>query len=394
MFETGDWGGSDQKQDHLIYGLFGEISANENEAAAAIKSKEKSEESAENTRKKRKHRGNTKRKKTLGTDSLANSDSILSNIEADSEAVGLGKTKNNKRIKQGDNESNTKMGHQVMSEKPPKAIKGESYKKDEYELKSGNSQSHKKTRKKKKKSSNEEEGLKAQTDENQAKELTKDDVLTRPNSYYDTLPPVQPVKKASLGEKMKSKLESSRFRWINEQLYTTSGDHALTMFSAEPALFDVYHRGFRTQVEHWPVNPVNVIIQWLLERPVSLIVADFGCGDALIAQTVPNKVPLDSSSVDVAIFCLSLMGTDLQNYLLEAHRVLKKGGILKVAEVVSRVDPEAFVDSLSQLGFRLESRDESNKMFILMDFTKVKRKMPDCAELLGLKLKPCIYKKR
>ncbi|EDO41737.1 predicted protein, partial [Nematostella vectensis] len=218
----------------------------------------------------------------------------------------------------------------------------------------------------------------------------------------------------SLGEKMKSKLESSRFRWINEQLYTTSGDHALTMFSAEPALFDVYHRGFRTQVEHWPVNPVNVIIQWLLERPVSLIVADFGCGDALIAQTVPNKVhsfdlvakndlvtacnmanvPLDSSSVDVAIFCLSLMGTDLQNYLLEAHRVLKKGGILKVAEVVSRVDPEAFVDSLSQLGFRLESRDESNKMFILMDFTKVKRKMPDCAELLGLKLKPCIYKKR
>ena len=37
------------------------------------------------------------------------------------------------------------------------------------------------------------------------------------------------------------------------------------------------------------------------------------------------KVPLTSASVDVAVFCLSLMGTNLVDFLREAHRVLKVG---------------------------------------------------------------------
>lgn len=36
------------------------------------------------------------------------------------------------------------------------------------------------------------------------------------------------------------------------------------------------------------------------------------------------QTPLGSFSVDVAVFCLSLMGTNFANYLGEAHRVLKK----------------------------------------------------------------------
>lgn len=35
------------------------------------------------------------------------------------------------------------------------------------------------------------------------------------------------------------------------------------------------------------------------------------------------QIPLDSSSVDVAVFCLSLMGTNFPSYLKEAYRVLK-----------------------------------------------------------------------
>lgn len=37
------------------------------------------------------------------------------------------------------------------------------------------------------------------------------------------------------------------------------------------------------------------------------------------------QTPLDSSSVDVAVFCLSLMGTNYQSYLKESYRVLKPG---------------------------------------------------------------------
>lgn len=75
------------------------------------------------------------------------------------------------------------------------------------------------------------------------------------------------------------------------------------------------------------------------------MVADFGCGDAHLARSIPNKVhsfdlvaiakevtacnmahtPLSTASVDVVVFCLSLMGTDQSAYLTEANRVLKEG---------------------------------------------------------------------
>lgn len=76
------------------------------------------------------------------------------------------------------------------------------------------------------------------------------------------------------------------------------------------------------------------------------MVADFGCGDAKLARTFPdNKIhsfdlvavnqhvtagdmahtSLANGSVDIVVFCLSLMGTNLQSFIKEANRVLKIG---------------------------------------------------------------------
>lgn len=80
-------------------------------------------------------------------------------------------------------------------------------------------------------------------------------------------------------------------------------------------------------------------------RKSTYVIADFGCGEAELAKSVKQKVhsfdllasnelvtacdmahvPLANASVDVAVFCLSLMGTNLRDYLLEANRVLKTG---------------------------------------------------------------------
>lgn len=80
-------------------------------------------------------------------------------------------------------------------------------------------------------------------------------------------------------------------------------------------------------------------------RPKGHVIADFGCGEAKLAASVAqkvhsfdlvasndtvtacdmSKVPLSNASVDVVVFCLSLMGTNLRDYLLEANRVLKLG---------------------------------------------------------------------
>ena len=37
------------------------------------------------------------------------------------------------------------------------------------------------------------------------------------------------------------------------------------------------------------------------------------------------QVPLKEASVDIAVFCLSLMGTNTLEYIAEASRVLKLG---------------------------------------------------------------------
>ncbi|CAK9161758.1 unnamed protein product [Ilex paraguariensis] len=198
-------------------------------------------------------------------------------------------------------------------------------------------------------------------------------------------------------DKMRARLSGGHFRMINEKLYTCSGDQALNYFKEDTSLFNVYHAGYQEQMAHWPEQPVNIIIKWLKNHSPSLIVADFGCGDARLARNVKNKVfsfdlvandpsviacdmsntPLDSLSIDVAVFCLSLMGTNFSNYLQEAHRVLKPCGWLLIAEVKSRFDPKSggadpdrFSKAVCELGFMSVSKDISNKMFILLYFKK------------------------
>lgn len=44
------------------------------------------------------------------------------------------------------------------------------------------------------------------------------------------------------------KLKSARFRFINEQLYTSSGEEAMKIFREDPLAFEIYHQGYRSQV--------------------------------------------------------------------------------------------------------------------------------------------------
>ncbi|XP_050544094.1 uncharacterized protein LOC126907094 isoform X1 [Daktulosphaira vitifoliae] len=225
-------------------------------------------------------------------------------------------------------------------------------------------------------------------------------------------------------KRMKDKLKSARFRYLNEQFYSSTSQDALTYFKKEPDAFKAYHNGYMQQVKLWPVKPLDIIIKKLApmlkksseENPI--IVVDFGCGNAKLAQTFSkNKIHsfdlvavnnyvtagdmahtnLTNASVDVAVFCLSLMGTNLQSFIKEANRVLKIGGIMKIAEVESRFDNiNTFVLQLTKYGFESIKIDNSNEMFIFMDFKKIqdisktalKKKLPI------LELKPCIYKKR
>ncbi|TPX37586.1 hypothetical protein SmJEL517_g00473 [Synchytrium microbalum] len=222
---------------------------------------------------------------------------------------------------------------------------------------------------------------------------------------------------AAPSNKHAKKLAGAEFRWINEQLYTTTSYDAVDLFKTQPNMFDVYHQGFRSQVTTWPLNPINVIIASCSKLPKTTIIADLGCGDAQLAQDLShdykvhsfdlvskNKhvvacdiahVPLKDGSVDVVVICLALMGTNWADFVKEAVRILRKGGMLKIAEVTSRfVNVDDFVEYLTaSLGLKLKSQDVSNPMFILFDFVKKTEASAEVEDKSSL-LKPCVYKRR
>lgn len=242
------------------------------------------------------------------------------------------------------------------------------------------------------------------------------DLHLQPPTIAQHIPKAKPK---SYLEKLQSRLSGSQFRMLNEKLYTCSGEEAFKIFKEDPISFQCYHAGYQEQMCRWPSQPLDAIINWLKKRSTTLVVADFGCGDGKLAKNVKNEVfsldlvasdatiiacnmahtPLKTRSVDVTVFCLSLMGTDYSSFLVEAHRVLKSRGSLLIAEVRSRfdpnnggADPKYFIKALNTLGFSLVSKDFSNKLFIMFEFLKQDRK--GTTQCRWPTLKPCMYKRR
>ena len=65
---------------------------------------------------------------------------------------------------------------------------------------------------------------------------------------------------------MREKLVSSRFRYLNQTLYTTPSTSSYELFTQNPTFFTEYHEGFRRQVSVWPENPVDGFIKWIEMR--------------------------------------------------------------------------------------------------------------------------------
>ena len=212
-----------------------------------------------------------------------------------------------------------------------------------------------------------------------------------------------------------SALDGSRFRWLNESLYTESSSKSFELFQTNPNLFSVYHSGFRSQTTSWPVNPVDECLEYIKKTIAAHSnIGDFGCGDAKLAQLLKDTmtvhsfdlvsvnslvtacniadVPLDSGSLDFAVFSLSLMGTDWPKFIAEAQRCLRIGGTLYIAEVQSRVtDFDKFRDCFKGAFSVVKAENSKDKYFVKLILKKTSDSKLNIDSTL---LKPCLYKKR
>ncbi len=165
------------------------------------------------------------------------------------------------------------------------------------------------------------------------------------------------------------------FTRINNRWYAASSQKTHACLEANAEEWAHYHTLYREARQSWPVVPFEEEIRWLEQRD-PLVVGDFGCGEAIIAQRVGAKhdvrsfdhvavnpsvtacdiaaVPLGDGELDVAILCLSLMGANFTDYLREAHRCLRLDGHLHIWEPASYFDDvEAFCTGLARLGFEV-----------------------------------------
>ena len=236
-------------------------------------------------------------------------------------------------------------------------------------------------------------------------EQVKLDADRAPAQDFQRIPGEQPLKPpprsvanpnvqlTPLQSAMRAKLMGSRFRYLNELLYTKPSPESMALFKDNPTFFEEYHAGFRQQVSTWPESPVDSFIRELEERAKVQMkdkssgankteiggqpfakrplprtqgrckVADLGCGDAILAKKVKGldkqakitvdsydlqssepgvikadiaNVPAPSDSVNVAVLCLALMSTNWVDVVEEAWRILHWKGELWVAEIKSR----------------------------------------------------------
>ena len=86
-------------------------------------------------------------------------------------------------------------------------------------------------------------------------------------------------------------------------------------------------------------------------------------------------VPLDDGTLDVAVFCLSLMGTNFTDYIREAHRCLRLDGSLHLWEPASYFDDVEVKKALAA--------EKSMRDYIKGKYAELVARMEDKKDLSG-----------
>ena len=126
----------------------------------------------------------------------------------------------------------------------------------------------------------------------------------------------------------------------------------------------------------------------------SFKIGDFGCGAAMIARTFGKNrtvhsfdlhsddkelvqecniksTPLKNESIDIAVYNLSLMGTDWKDFIKEAQRVLEFQGRLFISDTENHLKGylKDLKDTLEELDF-IVYRFETKGKFVMIEAIK------------------------
>jgi len=182
------------------------------------------------------------------------------------------------------------------------------------------------------------------------------------------------------------------FSAMNARINTSNSMTTHERMKADPSEWFLYHTLYRQARLGWTEIPYEKIADSIKQRS-DWFIGDFGCGEALLSERVPNKVysfdhiavndkviscdlksvPLGDEFLDVAVFSLSLMGLNYGDYLKEAYRTLRFGGLLKIAEPIGRWAESRYelMKSIRSCGFQISGEPTTSDQFIYINAVKL-----------------------
>ena len=189
---------------------------------------------------------------------------------------------------------------------------------------------------------------------------------------------------------------NSELSEFNRMGKTTKSSTMNKKFNDDPESWHRYHRLRRESMKDWGEIPYQVIAKNILCESDEVI--DFGCGDNQFKLEIPNNkvtsvdhVACDDSVIacdmcdlsnyvaneshDVAVFSLSLWGTNYTDYLKEAYRVLRRKGFIYIAEPTKHYETVEEQNALKQLlsdcGFKIVGNIDVREKFIYITGIKI-----------------------
>lgn len=185
-----------------------------------------------------------------------------------------------------------------------------------------------------------------------------------------------PAKTEDPGER-KVLRQRARFSQLNLQWNRSSSARTHRRLTENKSEWQEYHDLYRQARQDWEKVPAHIFAQWLDDRQPGRVVADLGCGEMLLAERCQTshdirgfdhvavddrvtecdiaQVPMADGTADIAVLSLALMGSNQDDYVAEAHRLLHVDGQLWLAEPAGRIgtDEQRVRQALFERGFAM-----------------------------------------
>lgn len=208
-----------------------------------------------------------------------------------------------------------------------------------------------------------------------------------------------PLDESDTKEQQRRRASYGDFANLNARWNQTHSSVTHNRLAENPEEWCYYHTRLLEHEKSWQVNPRIECAKHLTENlPKGAIIGDFGCGQGHLAEALkdvhtvhsfdhiairPSTIScdmshtsLDDGVLDAVVFSLSLMGTNLQDYISEAYRTLRLGGQLLIWHPAEHHDRTRFVEGLKTFGFAIVEEEQIYKWHRIWAIKQARRTEP------------------